>query len=370
MHAHAAAVPRTAPPRLSALAAYLAVYVAFWTLIPLLLQQEPPIDNVEQLQWALHPALGYAKHPPLPTLLLWLFERVLPAGIPLTYLLGALQVSFTLGIAYALGRASLDGRRARLGVLLITCISYHTLRMHYYNHNTALLCATAAAMYCTWRAVRGTGFGWWVALGVCWAAGMLSKYQMVLPIACNLLFATLQLRARPAALISRLACATLVALLLFSPHALWLVRNDFPTFHYAADVLGDSLGFAARCDSLLRFAASQALRLLPAAVALATLRRIAATHATAPAPPPPADSRRFWGIHAFGPLALMALMTLAGGVDLEMHWGTAFLWTLPLWYLSTPRGAVLANLPARTVLILIAAVQLLLMGGKVLFPDA
>jgi hypothetical protein len=367
--------PRQAFTATQLTALYLGIYLIFWTSIPLLLGQEPPIDNFEQLDWALHPALGYAKHPPLPTLLLWVFERIAPAGIALTYVLGALQVACMLGVAWAVSRDSLGAHRAWLAALLITCISYYTLRMHFYNHNTALLCATAAAAWCTWRAVRGGSAWWWAGLGLAWAVGMLSKYQMVLGIACNVGFAVTMLRARPRALARGLALAGAIACVGGAPHLYWLVTHHFPTLDYAAGVLGSGLSWGGRLDSLLRFLASQLTRLAGLCIGLLALHACASQEARTGAhrslreEPRRDDAAWFWRLHAFGPLLLMGAMALLGGVDLEMHWGTAYLWALPPWYLSTTRGARLSALSAPRGLAAIAAAQGVLMMGKVIFPD-
>ncbi len=351
--------------------AYLLVFLVFWTAIALLLRQEPPIDNIEQLNWALHPALGYSKHPFLPTLILWVFEQIAPAGIVLTYVLGALQVLFTMSVAYWIGTTTLGAQRGWLGALLISCISYYTLRMHFYNHNTALLCATAAAMLCTWQAAHGRDWKWWAALGLCWAAGMLSKYQMAVSIACNLAFLVWSLRREPQRLLRGVTLAGLMATLLLTPHIVWLVQNHFPTFTYAANSLGAALPAAARWDSLLRFLASQFLRVLPAVLLMGLMHRLARRHgqSTQTAVKDQPQAALFWSIHALGPLALMSVMAIVAGVDLEMHWGTAFLWALPMWHLSTRRGQRLAGLPRNQLLLLLTAMQVLLMTGKTLFPD-
>ena len=351
--------------------AFVLIFLMFWSAVPLVLRQEPPIDNLEQLNWALHPALGYSKHPPLPTLILWVCAQVAPSGLALTYLLGAAQVLFTMIMAYWLGTATLDANRGWLGALLISAISYHTLRMHFYNHNTALLCANAAAMLCTWKAAQDRDWKWWTALGSCWAAGMLSKYQMAVPILCNLVFLGWALRHSRTALLRGVTLAALVSLALLVPHIVWLVQNHFPTFTYASNSLGAALPPAARADSLLRFFASQTLRVMPAIVLLVVMHRLARRQMPAPQslPPQPALAAPFWSIHAIGPLALMSLMSVVGGVDLEMHWGTAFLWALPLWYLSTAPGRQVMLLPRRQLLVMIALGQSLLMSGKLLFPE-
>jgi len=357
---------------------YLLAFLLFWSATPWLLGMQPPPDNFEQLNWALHPALGYPKHPPLPTLVLWLFERIAPAGIVLTYALGGLQVLTLIAVAWFTGLRSLDERRALLGALVITCISYYTLRLHYYNHNTALMCATAASMLCTWQAVHARGYRWWVALGVCWAAGLMSKYQMVIGIACNVAFVASQMRSRPAwRCLYGLLISACVAAGLCIPHLVWLIQHHFPSFAYAGAQLGAALSLAGRADSLLRFFASQTLRLLPAMVVLAMWRWLGARQMPSSEDGPArragsstATAREFWTIHAWGPLLLMAAMTVFGGVDLEMHWGTAYLWTLPLWYLSLADGERAARLPVQDAFAVLAIVQALLMMGKILFPDA
>ena len=350
---------------------FVLAFLIGWSAIPLLLRQEPPIDNLEQLNWALHPALGYSKHPPLPTLILWLCAQVAPAGLVLTYLLGAAQVLFTMIMAYWLGTATLDARRGWLGALLISAISYYTLRMHFYNHNTALLCANAAAMLCTWKAAHAGHWKWWTALGFCWAAGMLSKYQMAVPILCNLAFLAWALHRSPLTLLRGVMLAGLVSFALLMPHIVWLVQNHFPTFAYASDSLGAALPPVARADSVLRFLASQMLRVMPAMLLLVAMHRLARgqTPELHPLPPQPATAVTFWNIHALGPLALMSLMSAIGGVDLEMHWGTAFLWALPMWYLATAHGRQVMRLPRSRLLLLLTIGQILLMSGKLLLPD-
>ena len=53
-------------------------------------------------------------------------------------------------------------------------------------------------------------------------------------------------------------------------------------------------------------------------------------------------------------------LALLLGVDLQMHWGTAFLWMLPLWLMTTTWGDRLATIGPRTVLVGIASAQVVL----------
>jgi 4-amino-4-deoxy-L-arabinose transferase-like glycosyltransferase len=300
----------------------------------------------------------------VPAWIIYAFARVFPATIPLTYALGALQVGMMLGAAWLLGRDLLGSRKACIGILLITCINYYTNRVHFFNHNTALLVTTAWCMYCLWRALQSDRQAWWLALGACWGIGLLSKYQMALPIACNIAYV---FTARPVnrLQVRGLIVASAMTAMCLLPHIVWLFANDFPTFHYASRFLGAALSFGGRLLRMASFTGDQMLRMIALFVMLPLFNRIYRSHAWPATTPAPHDDRtaairRFLAIHAWGPLIIMELMALLLGVDLQMHWGTAFLWTLPLWFMTTSWGDRLEAIGPRTVLTGIASAQILL----------
>jgi 4-amino-4-deoxy-L-arabinose transferase-like glycosyltransferase len=196
----------------------------------------------------------------MPAWIIYAFARVFPANVPLTYALGALQVGMMLGAAWLIGRDLLGYRRAFIAVLLITCINYYTNRVHFFNHNTALLVTTAGGAYCLWRALESDRQRWWLALGACYGIGMLSKYQMALPIACNIAYVVV---SRP---VSRIPVrgfivAGAVAAAFLAPHIAWLFANDFPPFHYASRSLGAALPFTGRLMRMASFTGDQLLRM-------------------------------------------------------------------------------------------------------------
>ena len=344
------------------LSLYVAVLVAAWVSVALAVDDHPVGDNIEQLIWAQHLAWGFDKHPPLPTMMLWVAERLFPASIALTDVMGGLQVAIMLGLAWAIARQTLDRRRAAFALLFVSCITYYTNRMHYYNHNTVLLVACALSVYGVWRAAQSASVAWSLMLGAAWGLGLLSKYQMVVAIACNLVFlavsTTLTLRQRlKVVTIAACSCAILLA-----PHVLWLIDNHFPSFHYAARFVGAHLPWSHRPENIAGFLADQALRLLPLAVLLTILGRLAGRSGptqTLATVPPAASSpvRQLLLIHAWGPFLLMSSLSLFFGVDLEAPWGTAFLWMAPLWFLNTSRGRALTRLSDASILTGVVALQ-------------
>ena len=150
-HAHRSRVRHSR--LLIGLALAATLWLLAWTILPLFVEPEVPGDNLEQLNWALHPAWGYAKHPPFPTWILWIFEQLFPVGVPLTYALGGLATACMLWLSWLLARATLREVPAWLAPVMVALINYYTVRMHYYNHNTVLMVAYAVALYSVWRAV-------------------------------------------------------------------------------------------------------------------------------------------------------------------------------------------------------------------------
>lgn len=352
-----------------AIVVYFACYFLFWAVDALVFHEMPHGDDIEQLLQAAHPALGYSKQPPLPSLVLFAVEQLVPASIALVYWMGAACVAMTILFAWKVGNATLGAQRAWAGVLAITCITFYTERLHLYNNNTAILVAYAAAMLCVWRAVMSNRKSWWVALGVAWGAGMLGKYQMALPILCNGAFVAgsnhVSLRSR----IAGLSVAGVVAAILFAPHVLWLFQNHFPTFSYASTELLAHIPAAGRPNNILSFFADEVWRTVPAILLLRTMYVAKETK-----PPSEAgaatDARvhRFWLIHAWGPMAMMFLLAALGGTALQMHWGTAFLWTMPFWFLSTKLGGRLRSLSFARALGCAASVQAVLILFKMIWP--
>ena len=359
--------PRTRASRL-ALLLYYAAYFASWLLLPALIGEEPAHDNLEQLDWAQHPAFGYAKHPPLPTWVLWLFEQIFPAGVNLTYALGGLTAAAMLGCAWYVTRCLLGGRLAWRATLLCTVVTYYTLRMNFYNHNSALLATTAASFAALVHALRRDRARDWVLLGLCWGAGMLSKYEMVVSIACNLVGLALAER-RWYRRLRALALAGATSLLIFAPHAWWLVVNDFPPVHYAARFVGAALAPRDRLERLLAFNADQVLRIAPLLVLIGSLSwwaRRTAVRVAPSLPPPTPLAAQLLMVHALGPLIVFSGLGLLAGVDLEMAWGTAYLWTIPLWIVSLRRYSPIVALADRTWLSAVATAQGVLVVGSVI----
>lgn len=342
--------------------ACLLAHLALWFALPVLFDAVLTSDNEEELRWASHLAWGYEKHPPMPSWIIHAFTRVFPPTLTLTFALGALQVGTMFVFAWLLGRQLLGERRATVSLLFTACITFYTLRLSYFNHNTALMVATAAAALCTWNAHRTRELRWWVALGVCWGLGMLSKYQMVVTIVCNLFFLWTRRPVKLSYLVGRCALAGVIAIALFAPHWQWVTHHDMDTVNYAMKFVEVEHTVANRLLRIVGFIADQALRLVPIFVWLLAVRILSRRDrpevvTNADDERPAGDIAAFLAIQAFGPLIFMASLGLFAGLELGMPWGTAYLWAVPLWYFGTAAGRRFASQSDRALLLGFAAIQ-------------
>ncbi len=349
---------------------YGAVFIFAWWALPLLVGRVPPNDNLEQLAWAEAFRWGYAKHPPLPTWELIAAGLVLPEGLPLTYALGGLQVVLLLTFAYRFARDTLGVERARLVTLLITCILFYSHRLHFLNHNTLLLSAYAASVCLAYRAIATPGLHWWIALGAAWGVGMLSKYQMVVGIASSVTFLALSDERPFGERLRGVLVATGVALVVFAPHGAWIIGDRFSTVSYAGSWVEVARPLPGRLLDVLQFAGEQLGRLVPALVAMAMMGLLAArrggrrasTVGAGAGPDITALARRAIWLHAWGPFACMAILSLGVGLDLGMPWGTAFLWTVPVWLAARFASAGWLGLDLTWALGVAVGVQVLLIA--------
>jgi len=328
---------RSAPWLSKTFAAGLILFILVWLIHLHYTSLVPPVDDLEQLTWVRSLEWGYYKHPPLPTWLLWLPVQVLGWGAWTVYSMGAATTVASLLIMWRLVARLRGERHALVALLAAACITYYNGRLNYYNHNVVLMLLNACTAAVTWQAFRHTRLRWWVALGVCLGLGALAKYQVIVTYACVLAFAVQQQFWRDHRSRQGLLLATLIGLLIFSPHLQWLRTHDFGPVTYAMSTsLGAAYPLLARTAWTVHWLADQLMnRALPALLLLvwvgwALRHRFARPMVVAVHHDSPAGARALLLTFGLGPLVFMALVGLASGADLQLHWGTPFLlFTIP-----------------------------------------
>ncbi len=345
------------------LARLAAVHAVVWTVVPALTQQCAPLDVVILAYWGRQPQWGYPRHPPLPA---WLAAAVWDgAGVWAVYLLSQLMVLAAVWAAWRLGRELLGEVAALPAAAALEGVFYYNFTTPEFNNNVALLACWALAVWFGWVALRTGRTRAWLALGLAVGAGLLSKYSLAFLAVPLLAFTLLHPQARQCWRSPGPYLALLVAAGCFGPHCQWAAAHHWITLRYAAERGGGPAGLGAHLLHPLRFAADQALTVLPLVLALAPLlgRR--------PRPVPGDLGRAYLSTVVLAPVALHLVVAALTGMKLRNMWGTP-LWTFLGVYLLVQWGTRIEPDRVRRSLRLSGALAVLavvaLIGRNVVAP--
>ena len=205
-----------------------------WTVAPALINVSPPNDVVEGFMWGREWVLLTYKHPQLPA---WLLEtsHLLTGSFRWPqYLVAQLTISATFVLVYLLARDMLGQRRALAAVLLMPSLYFFGWPTPQFNHDYAQMPFWAAICWLLWRAGRGGGPVWWLALGLVSGVGLYAKFSTGLLLLFGAIWLLSDARAR-----SRLATpwpwlGLAVCVAVAAPLAIELYRVDFLPLTYAA----------------------------------------------------------------------------------------------------------------------------------------
>lgn len=210
-------------------------YVAVWTAYAIISRsaQDTVADMAEMLVWAQNLELGYPKHPPLPAAILWLWFSVFPISDWAYLLLAILTVTVGLYLAYELAGEWLTGEKRAAVVLMLSFVPFYNFLGTKFDQNSLLIPLWTLSMWGLVRSLKTNGIGWAILCGAAAAAACLVKYwSAFLLLAMGIAVLCDENRWRYLRSPAPWA-AVAVFILLFAPHAVWLVQNDFPPLRWA-----------------------------------------------------------------------------------------------------------------------------------------
>jgi 4-amino-4-deoxy-L-arabinose transferase-like glycosyltransferase len=307
-----------------AFVAFLALHGVLWTALPALFYVNLPLDLIEALVYGREWQLGYDKLPPLPWWLVEITHRLLGPDL-FFYALAQVTVIAAFALVWTMARPLVGAAGALVAILIIDGLHFFTFTAPKFNHDVIQLPFWALAGTAYWMALRRGRLVHWLLLGFAIGAAAWAKYFVVVLVLPLALFVLLDRQARRCLATPGPWLAIAMAALVISPHAVWLVQNDFLPFAYAerrAVVFRGALDYIRQP---IGFVLSQLGFLIPSLlIAAPYLRRdVRAQHPV----PPQADAfdRRIVSLLAFGPmLAVLALSIVSGR-------GTVSMWGYPLW---------------------------------------
>ena len=351
--------------------AFFGVYLAVWTLLAALLPLSMDLDSVEQVIWSRTWQWGYYKHPPLPSLLMYVMNHLFGhPSIGLTVF--AAQGGNVIALIYVwlLARKMLPNQLAIVAVLMTSLIAYHNFRAVVLNHNTVSLPVTAACIYYFYCAVRQPErLLWWLYLGIAGGLAMLTKYSAILVLASFVIYLLWQQAWKNPCMVRGLLLSVLVFSVVFSPNLIWLLDHDWLPFTYLDKQLTTSSGRLALFGDFL---GNMAIRWWYTLLAVGFLWKITPKFETTEPLNREFDNRRFLLAIQFAPLLLAMLPLLIKGDALNSNWVSAFflpagILLVHCFFNDVDKPALLKN-TRRLVWNVQALIVLIFFGVSVIYP--
>jgi dolichyl-phosphate-mannose-protein mannosyltransferase len=303
---------------------FAAIHLVLWTIIPLWIQPNPPLDTVEVVAWGHEWQLGYQKHPPL---VAWLAEgaRLIGGASSLwpIYLLGQLCVVTAFWAIWRLGLEVAGPWPALAAVLVLEATGRYTWMTFEFNHSLVDLPFFALSALFLYRALSNGRRRWWLATGAAFGVGVMAKYTILLLGVAVTLFVLSNREARRRAAGPGPYLALGTAALIVLPHAMWLVATGFPTLSYVAERGRSHAGLAGHIVNPLDFLGRQLLMLEFLFIALLPL--VAWPPRIRSLDPRQRFTRQFLLAIGLGPGLVLVLVSVVTGMQLRAAWG------MPLW---------------------------------------
>lgn len=213
------------------------LHVLLWTLIPILLHPNGPLDVLEGIEWGRHFELGYDKHPPLAPWLTYIFYIVGGGNLWSIYFFAQVFVIIGFWYIWQLAKEFLPERTAVMSVLILEGIFYFTHTAIKFNPDGLLLTLWPMVFYYAYKTAKTEEMFYWVMLGLTTGLSFLTKYTTLLPLLCLKLFFLHQVGIRETLKHKGYYLCAAVLLLVVGPHIYWLIQHDFSPFTYTLNRL-------------------------------------------------------------------------------------------------------------------------------------
>jgi 4-amino-4-deoxy-L-arabinose transferase-like glycosyltransferase len=225
IHASPQQNPAGAPNIWLYLALLMSVQALCWILAPILTNDAPPLDVVENTVWGAERVLATYKNPALAYLLIEA-SRVLTGAVGWpAYVLSQIAICSTFLCVFLLGRPVLGDARAFAGTALLAACYYFGWHTPEFNQDIVEMPFWAAVALALWRAVETKKLVWWIGLGIFAAGAIYGKLSAGILLLSAALWLLIDARGRQSLRTVGPWIALATFLVLFAPLAIELAHG-------------------------------------------------------------------------------------------------------------------------------------------------
>ena len=215
---------------------FILSHLCIWTFVPLITNNNLPLDTIEALAWGSNLDWGFNKHPPASAFFLEFFYFIFGPQDWAYYLLSQIFVVIAFIVVFKFtGELFKDKTLSLISVLLLEGIYFYNFTTPEFNVNVCQLPFWALSVYYSWKLFdkQKISFKDCFWLGVFAAIGFLSKYLFIyLLIAIDLLFFYAIFIKKYKKFDFKYLISLEVFIVLLVPHLIWLTNNDYATITY------------------------------------------------------------------------------------------------------------------------------------------
>lgn len=203
------------------------------------------LSDAQHLDW------GFVPYPPLTAALEFLGLKMFGlslVGLRLFSVLAQVLVILASGL---MARDLGGGRRAQIFAAIAVALSPLPLfEATEFQYSSFDLLWWVLLAWCVIRLLRDDEPRWWLAIGIVAGLGMMTKYSIAFELV-GLLMGVLLTDARRHVTTGWFWAGGAIALLMFAPNLIWLIRHDFVSYHFLQSIHARDVRLG-RTDGFLR----------------------------------------------------------------------------------------------------------------------
>lgn len=300
-----------------------------------------PLDMIEMLHWGQQWQLGYHKHPPLPAWIAagtWWLSGGQDWGM---YVVSQLTILVTFWAVWQLAREGLSPKAAFCSVVVLEGCYYCAYMINDINNTIITRPFWALAILFLYRAISKTSKAQsnlnWCLAGIAVGLGMFSKYYIGVLVLAMLAVPVLIPQTRSKLKTAGPFLLVAVAFLVFLPHLMWMIDNDFVTIKYVfrrSDEKAVDVSLMRHLIAPTKFVASQIGAFLPMMVLawpMLSQRKIRTRESGS-------DDQLFYhyvSIVTLGPILIYVLLSMISGASIRSMWGGPLFSYFGVWLFAT-----------------------------------
>jgi len=215
---------------------FITAHLVIWTLVPILTNNNLPLDTIEALAWGSNLEWGFDKHPPASAFFPEVFFQIFGSKDWAYYLLSQVFVVISFVVIFKFAEELFKNKvLSFISVILLEGIYFYNFTTPEFNVNICQLPFWSLTVYFSWKIFdkKKIEFTDCALLGVFATFGFLSKYLFIyLLIGIDSLFFYMIFFIKDRKFDIKYMISLAVFIVLLIPHLIWLVNNDYITIRY------------------------------------------------------------------------------------------------------------------------------------------